>query len=213
LRIRLSDRGCVALLFGRGHYDLQRLVALCAAQSDLLRVHPLYLLAFIYETKYEGWTHWFSSLWMRINEIETATNMTSPRWSIKGVPLERIKALKDPDTLLISIHETNTEMCHSENVILFASSFGPFCLDMLDILESAREQQSLSALAKRHRAGLEERIRFTTTRWNSVQVRMAELKERLRGQINVVSFPMKSQKWTAMFDNTNVVIQSHRATT
>ncbi|KAI3317309.1 hypothetical protein HD806DRAFT_515508 [Xylariaceae sp. AK1471] len=191
LRIRLSDRGCVALLFGCDHHGVQRLANLCAAQSELLKIHPLYLLAFIYETRYEIWTHWLSSIWMRINAIETATNMTSPSWSNEGVPLERIKALKDPDTLLTYIHGTHTELCHCETVVSFATSFGPFCLDMLDILEGGREQQSLPALAKRHRAGLEERIKFTATRCNAVRERIVEFKERLRGQINVVSLPMK----------------------
>ncbi len=148
LRIRISDRGCLAVVSGCDHHDVQRLTALCAAQSELLKLHPLYLLVLIYETRYESWTRWFANLWMQINEIETATNMTSVSWKKKGVDPKRLEALKEPDTLLNYLHGTHTEICHAENVMSFANDFGPSCLDILSSLESVREQQSLHPLAK-----------------------------------------------------------------
>jgi hypothetical protein len=167
---------------------------MCAENSELIALHPLYLLAFIFETRYARWTHWFASLWMRVNEIETATNMTSVSWALRDASPSRIKALKDPDTLLTFLHGTHTEMCHSENIASFANKFGPFCLDVLNVLEQARMDQGLPGLSSRYTFGLEDRIKYTATRCDFVRDRMAEMKERLRGQINVVGldFPGRS---------------------
>ena len=160
---------------------------MCDANRELIRLHPLYLVSFIYELRFQSWSKWLSLLWRHVNDIETVTNMTSETWKRRDMSPERLDALKDTDTLLTFLHGTHTELCHGETVVTFANKLGRFCLEALDAVEQARERQGLSALSGRTRSGLEERMKFTAARCDAVSDRLLEMKERLRGQIQVVS--------------------------
>ena len=186
LRIRLANRAAVALLFGQDHEGVKRVTDLCASQHELLKLHPLYLLAFIYETRFESWMRWLSTLWMQVNEIETATRMTSESWRSRNMSAGRLHALENTDALLTYLHSTHTELCHGENVLSLANKMGTFCLIVLDALEKARLDQMLPPISGKRRSGLDERLRFTATRCEAVRDRLLEMKQRLNGQIQVV---------------------------
>lgn len=196
MRVRLSDLSCIALVCGSDRQGVKRIAALCTeAGGRRLRLHPFYLLSCIYELRYESWTHWFSSLWCQVNEIETATNMTGESWKSNAVSSERLNALKDTDTLLTFMHSTHTELCHGENVVSFANKLGRFCLDVIDVLETARTSQGHLSTSKRERSGLEESIKFTAARCDAVRDRLLEMKQRLQGQINVVRLMARPSDW------------------
>ncbi|OIW33239.1 hypothetical protein CONLIGDRAFT_711163 [Coniochaeta ligniaria NRRL 30616] len=194
MRVRLSDLSCVALVYGSDHESVKRITALCTEEDGRrLRMHPFYLLSCIYELRYESWTRWFSSLWSRVNDIETATKMTGETWQSRDVPPDRLDALKNTETLLTYMHSAHTEFCHGENVVSFAIKLGKFCLDVVDVLETTRASQGHVPTSQRERAGLEATIKFTAARCDAVRDRLLEMKQRLQGQINV-SFSLIAQK-------------------
>ena len=75
-------------------------------------------------------------------------------------------------------------MCYGQNVMSFAARYGNFCLNAIDVVEGSRGTGKLSPGA---RAIVEDSIRFMQSRCDAVQDRFAELGERNRGQINMVS--------------------------
>lgn len=77
MRVRLSDLACVAFLCGHDHSHIKRIAALCATRSDLIKLYPLYLLAFVYDLRSERWFHSLSDLVGRVEGIETVTNLTT----------------------------------------------------------------------------------------------------------------------------------------
>jgi hypothetical protein len=113
--------------------------------------------------------------------------MTSETWKRRELSSTQLQKLKDTDVLLKYLHSTNTELCHGENLVSFANKVGTFLLEVPDVLEASREKQGFMPLRRRHQTVLEERIKFTLTRCDSIRDRLNEMKERLRGQINVVS--------------------------
>jgi hypothetical protein len=190
IRIQFSTRKCIAFLSGRREEDIKDVRSRCLLNSDLLKTHPFYLLCFIYEHRYERWTDWFADLWRDIAEIETLTNMTHPRWKLQGIDTKRLQSLSRADTLLGQLYATNIELCHSHTVMSFALKFGKFCFNVLDEAEKRRQDLGLRPLPMRYRSDLEESLKSTTVRFESMADRLSELKDRLMGQINVVcSFP------------------------
>ena len=196
LRIRLADRAALALLYGRDHDGVARAAALCAADPARLAAHPLHLLALVFELRLEGWTRWMAQLWGRVNDAETATNMTSASWKRRVLPPARRAALVDTDGLLVFLHSTHTELAHAGNVVAFAGRLAAVCRAALDAVEDARARRGgLPALSGRARAGFEARVGFSAARCEAVRDRLTEMRERLQGQIQVVRFC--SCPWTA----------------
>ncbi|KAH7110761.1 hypothetical protein EDB81DRAFT_671893, partial [Dactylonectria macrodidyma] len=158
----------------------------CATHTDLLKIHPLYLLSFIYEDRYQRWIDWFAKLWREVVEVETVTNTSRPQWKIRQMDAERFKALSRADVLLNQIHVTHLELCHSQTVMHFALRLGKFCSDTFIEIENWRQDLGFSKLSMRHRSGLLESFNATLVRCDSIIDRLTELTNRLTQNINVV---------------------------
>ena len=166
---------------------VRRLAETCAANPDLLRQHPLYLLSLIYKQRFETWSRWISLLWKQVNDIETVTKMTSETWRQCKMSNEQRDMLQDTEKLLTFMHSTHAEICHGDFVMMFARKLGVFCPKVLKALETARKDQGIPPLSRKHRSALEEEIGFTATRCDAMRDRLLEMRQRLNGQIQVVS--------------------------
>jgi hypothetical protein len=153
---------------------------------DLLRIHPLYFLSFIYDNRFRLWTDWIGISWRAIAEIETTTKMTHPRWVLPESNSERQGMLSDTDVLLQQLHGNNIEISHSHTVIAFGTKFGQMALKTLAEVEDRRRDLGCKPLSRRERDGLEDCFKVTLLRCDSMKDRLNELSERLSGQINVV---------------------------
>lgn len=185
IRFGLSSRNCLALMCGVLLEDMDGIRTRCQANTDLLKVHPLYLLAFIYEQRYSTWADWAATVWNRVVEIETATNMTSPGW--KGqVGTDRLRSLSTSSILLNELHATHVELSHCDTVLSFGLKWGKTCLDIVFEAEKRRQDLGLSTLSMRYISALEARVKYTLSQCESLSNRASELRNRLVGQIDVV---------------------------
>ncbi|KAH7111532.1 hypothetical protein EDB81DRAFT_829166 [Dactylonectria macrodidyma] len=100
IRVQLSTRNCFVFLSCNEAKDIQSIRSYCATHTDLLKIHPLYLLSFIYEDRYQRWIDWFAKLWREVVEVETVTNTSRPQWKIRQMDAERFKALSRADVLV-----------------------------------------------------------------------------------------------------------------
>jgi hypothetical protein len=163
----------------------------CQSNTDLLKVHPLYLLAFVYEQRYYRWADWAASLWNQVAEIETATNMTSPTWK-REVELDRLRSLSTSGTLLNEVHATHVELSHSDTVLRFGLKMGRYCLDLVAEAENKRQDLGFDTLPVWYKSALEARLKYTLTQCESLSDKLLELKNRLNGQIEVVRITASS---------------------
>jgi hypothetical protein len=68
----------------------------------------------------------------------------------------------------------------------FAAKYGKFCLEVFDVIESSRERRGHLPLPDRYRSDMKDKIRFYIEMCEGVRSKLSEVKERIRGQINVV---------------------------
>lgn len=186
MRIQLSSRNCFAFISGRYDADIQKIRQSCFSDADLLRIHPLYLLSFIYEHRFQTWSNWYSKLWREVVEIETATNMTRPSWALRQANKERLELLSHQDILLTQQHAIQVQLCHSLTVVAFASRFGSFCPEALEYMEKCRVEIAMQPLSKRDMSDLVARFSWTRQQCDAIADRLSELRNRLTGQISVV---------------------------
>ncbi|KAL6233725.1 hypothetical protein BDW75DRAFT_183666 [Aspergillus navahoensis] len=192
IRFEFSSRNCLAFMSGALPGDMYGVWTRCQANTDLLKVHPLYLLAFIYEQRYYTWADWAATLWNRVAEIETATNMTSPTWK-RQVEADRLRSLSASSTLLNELHGTHVELSHSDAVMSFGLKMGKSCLDIVAEAEKRRLDLGLSTLPICYMSALEARFKYTLSQCESLSNKLSELRNRLLGQIEV-SYNLIAQK-------------------
>ncbi|KAH7146118.1 hypothetical protein EDB81DRAFT_485172 [Dactylonectria macrodidyma] len=188
VRVQFSTRNCFAFLSCCYVEDVRDILKRCLDNLDLLRIHPLYLLSFIYDHRFQRWTDWFAQLWKEVVELESVTNMTHPFWKISQMDAQRLQALSKDDNLLTQLHATHLELCHSHTVISFATRFGKVCSDAVAEMEKRRQDLGYSPLSRRHASGIDDAFQTILIRCDYMADRLTELSNRLRGQINVVRF-------------------------
>jgi len=186
MRVQLSSRNCVAFLSASSEDDVQDIRSRCILNAHLLKTHPLYLLPFIYDSRYRQWTDWFAHLWMGVAETEARTKLAHPNYTMSELDTNDTDSSARFDILLRKLHSTDTELCHGSTVMAFGLKFGRFCLEVLDEAEERRQALGFRPLPMRFRSDLEERLKSTIVRLETVRDRMSELKSRLVGQTNVV---------------------------
>ncbi|KPM36948.1 hypothetical protein AK830_g9613 [Neonectria ditissima] len=193
IRIQMATRNCFVFLACNSTKDVQSIRSYCATNVDSLKIHPLYLLSYIFEYRYHTWADWFGGLWTEVVEVETVMNTSSSQWKIKRMNAERFKALSQPEVLLNQIHTTHLELCHCHTVMLFALRFGKFCTDAVVEMEERCQDLGFRKLSMRHRSGLLESFSVTAERCDSMANRLSELRSRLSQNINV-SYQLIAQK-------------------
>ncbi|KAM5359181.1 hypothetical protein ACJZ2D_014679 [Fusarium nematophilum] len=193
IRVQFATRKCFAFLSCCYEEDVFDILKRCSDNIDLLKIHPLYLLSFIYDHRFQRWTDWFARLWKEVVELESVTNMTHPFWKMSQMDAERLQALSTGDALLTQLHATHLELCHSHTVMSFATKFGNVCSSAADEMEKRRHDLGYSPLSRRHASGLEDTFKTILVRCDSMADRLSELSNRLRGQINV-SYNLIAQK-------------------
>ncbi|KAL4724640.1 hypothetical protein ACLX1H_008082 [Fusarium chlamydosporum] len=193
VRVQFSTRNCFAFLSCCYEEDVCDILKRCLYNIELLRIHPLYLLSIIYDHRFQRWTDWFAQLWKQVVELESITNMTHPFWKMSQIDAQRLRALSTNDALLTQLHATHLELCHSHTVISFATRFGKVCSDAVAEMEKRRQDLGYSPLSRRHASGIEDAFKTTLIRCDSIADRLAELSNRLTGQINV-SYNLIAQK-------------------
>jgi hypothetical protein len=216
MRVQLADRSSVVFLCGPNPHDLDEMRTLCIQKSDLLRVHPLYFLTLISDQRYPLWASSFAGLWLEVVVAETATGMNRPDWMttvLKQQIPDRIQALSDTDILLYQLHATNTELCQCDTVMSFAVKYGNFCLQAFDVVESSRERRGHLSLLDRYKSDLKDKIGFYIEMYEGVRSKLSEVKERIRGQINVVSTSLRFNPIERRRKCTKILLvyQSHRS--
>jgi hypothetical protein len=110
--------------------------------------------------------------------------------------------------LLEMVHAAQAELAHVETVMKSAKRFGDGALAAIRQFEETREMLGLSTLKRTERESLENRIQYVISRCDVIVDTLPELKERLKGQINVVRLPphlpyrlSKSKNATNMTDS------------
>ncbi|KAK0717495.1 hypothetical protein B0T26DRAFT_710053 [Lasiosphaeria miniovina] len=193
LRIRISDLSSVALLSCTLPDELAELRTLCTSNTSLLRATPLGLLSLILDQRSRSWERWVTQVWIESNQIEGLTRLAPADWLMNRLPPARSRELAaDPDKLLEQLRSTDVQICHGQNVMAFAARYAAFCFESVALVERARAGGGVR-LKPAARAMFEDRIRFMQSRCCSVQERFAEMRERHRGQINVM-FSLIAQK-------------------
>ncbi|KAG2414780.1 hypothetical protein HFD88_005968 [Aspergillus terreus] len=192
VRFQIASQNCLAFMSSVLAEDIYGVWTRCQSNTDLLKVHPLYLLAFVYEQRYHTWADWAASLWNQVAEIETATNMTSPTWK-REVEVDRLRSLSTSGTLLNEVHATHVELSHSDTVLRFGLKMGRYCLDLVAEAENKRQELGFDTLPVWYKSALEARLKYTLTQCESLSDKLLELKNRLSGQIEV-SYNLIAQK-------------------
>jgi hypothetical protein len=169
--------------------DAQDIISRCIEDLDLLRVHPLYLLSFIYDNRFMQWTDWFSVIWRQLVEVETATRLTPAIWRTPSWEMEPQESHVDADRLLVKLHSTQLEMCHSRAIILFALDLGRFCIQTLEEAEQHCQNLGCEPLQPKDRNRLRESFHVTLVRSGAMKNRLDELSDRLSAMINAVRSP------------------------
>jgi hypothetical protein len=97
----------------------------------------------------------------------------------------------DADRLLVKLHSTQLEMCHSRAIILYALDLGRFCIQTLDEAEQLCENLDCEPLHLKDRDGLRESFHVTLVRSGAMKNRLDELNDRLSAMINAVRTPSR----------------------
>lgn len=186
MRIQLSSLDCFVYMSATQTDDAQDIRSRCIANVDLLKVHPLYFLSFVYENRYERWTSWIETVWNQVAVIETATDMVHPDWRAGFMEKHHLQALSTVESFLHQLHATNLELCHSSTVVAYGFRFGQRCLEIITEADGRRKDLGLTSLSPRQRAELHSSFRDILERLAPLSDRVSELKQRLSSQINAV---------------------------
>jgi hypothetical protein len=192
VQLELATRNCLAVLSTVLAQDMHDIWTQCIANTRPLTTHPLYLIAFIYEQRFRSWADWTGNLWNEVAEIETATNMIPPRWK-REMAAPRLQSLSVSGSLLTELHATNVNLSHCDFVVASGLRFGRSCLDLVSQVELIREEElGFAPLPKRHRAALDTRVQYTLDQCGTLADKVSELRNRLGGQMEVVSISLSS---------------------
>jgi hypothetical protein len=121
-----------------------------------------------------------------VNEVETATGMSPSTWQTILSP-EKATWLANHANQLRQLHATNMEICHADTVINYIIRFGQSCLHFWELIDRLRSEVGLRPMPLSHRSEYEDHVRFFLGRAESMMLKLKEMIERLRTQINVVS--------------------------
>ena len=119
--------------------------------------------------------------------------MVPENWSLE-VPSERLSRLRNLDepNLLNHMYSSHTELCYIKNIVQWGMRYGKACFEIVEIVERSRKECGLSPfMGVACRSDFEGSIRFTMGRWEQALDVVNEMLERIRGQINVVSYPLR----------------------
>ncbi|CEL08634.1 hypothetical protein ASPCAL11782 [Aspergillus calidoustus] len=193
IKLELATRNCLAILSTVLAQDMQDIWTQCIANTGLLKTHPLHLIAFIYEQRFQSWADWTGGLWNQVAEIETATNMVPPMWKME-VAAPRLQSLSVSGSLLKELHATNVQLSHCDFVVASGMRFGQSCLDLVSQVERIREEKlGFDPMPVRHRAALDTRMRYTLDQCGALAGKLSEVRNRLGGQMEV-SYSLVAQK-------------------
>ncbi|KAL3449103.1 hypothetical protein BJX65DRAFT_274072 [Aspergillus insuetus] len=193
VRLQLATRNCLAVLSTVLAKDMHDIWTQCLANTRTLKTHPLYLIAFIYEQRFQSWADWTGALWNQLAEIETATNMIPPTWK-REVAAPRLQSLSVSGSLLTELHATNVQLSYCDFVVASGLRLGRSCLDLVSQVELIREEElGFAPLPMRHRAALDTRVRYTLDQCGTLADKLSELRNRLGGQMEV-SYNLIAQK-------------------
>ncbi|KAL2785906.1 hypothetical protein BJX66DRAFT_314028 [Aspergillus keveii] len=192
IKLELATRNCLAVLSTVLAKDMHDIWTQCIANTRTLKTHPLNLIAFIYEQRFQSWADWTGNLWNQVAEIETATNMIPPTWK-REVAAPRLQSLSVSGSLLPELHATNVQLSYCDFVVASGLRFGRSCLDLVSQVELIREELGFAPLPMRHRAALETRVRYTLDQCGALADKVSELRNRLGGQMEV-SYNLIAQK-------------------
>jgi hypothetical protein len=109
---------------------------------------------------------------------------------LKQQSLDRLQILSNTDMLLYQLRSTHTELCQCDTAMSFAAKYGKFRLGVFDVVESSRERRGHLPLPDGHKLDLKDKIRFYIEMCEGVRTKLSEVKERIRGQINIVGTPI-----------------------
>jgi hypothetical protein len=189
IKLELATRNCLAILSTVLAQDMQDIWTQCIANTGPLKTHPLHLIAFIYEQRFQSWADWAGGLWNQVAEIETATNMIPPMWKME-VAAPRLQSLSVSGSLLKELHATNVQLSHCDFVVASGMRFGQSCLDLVSQVERIREEKlGFDPMPVRHRPALDTRMRYTLDQCGTLAGKLSEVRNRLGGQMEVVSIP------------------------
>ena len=169
--------------------ESQSFTQLLETNTPLLLTHPLYLILLIFQERYRSWSEWFTSQWKVVaDEIEPATGMTSKKWLAREPKSSSPPPPMDTKTLLERVHEAQAELSHVETVMKFAKRFGDVAAGVIKEFEDTRRELGCPVLSKRDLQELTMRMEHVISRCQAVDDRVSELRDRLKVQINVVSY-------------------------
>lgn len=187
MRIRLSDLATVCICTTMNEETSQAILEKCSHVSHLLRAHPLYFLALVFEGRCSEYKEWFDKILEEINVVESATGMTRASWKMK-LPDEVRDWFSDHDNLLRTLYASHTELSHFDTVTTFSIKVGNFILDVHEVLEALRVKTGRARMAKKKKKHVElrQRVQFSLSRCELSSDKTREMLERVKGQINVV---------------------------
>lgn len=186
MRIRLADRAAAVLVTSLEEQAGRAILDRCVQRSHLLREHPLYFLALVYEMRSFEFKEWFDEIRHEINIVSSATGMIRSSWKTQLSP-QLWEWFSDYDNLLRQLHASHVELSHFDTVMVFSVKFGRYLLESLALLETLQAEAGLEpTLRTRAVARLRERIRFTLSGCEFDGDKAKELMERVRSQLNVV---------------------------
>ncbi len=202
LRVRLADLTCTCFLAAASQSVAEFLHSRCIKEAKLLATHPLYILAFVLEERHFSYKQWEISLSRDLNDVETVTGMTPPLWRKKEVLATKAEWLRDYDNQLKHLHATNTELQHCKIVHIYAAKLGNFCLLSGQMVDDLRSQLGLDPIPEHHRVAYEEYVKFFLGRIEFTHIKLQEIIERLKTQINVVWSHSSLTRWCSGGVNT-----------
>ncbi|KAL2837168.1 hypothetical protein BJY01DRAFT_221221 [Aspergillus pseudoustus] len=192
IRLQFSSRSCLVLLNSVHSEDGMKVWEQCRANTDLLRSHPLYILAFIYEHRLDTWMGWSSTLWNQVAGVEKTTGTTSPAWA-RPTQDDPLINLSKPDTLVKRIHAAHVELSHTDTIVSYGIKFGNFCLELVTEAERRRRDLQRTVLPMSCMSALEGRLKFILSQCEPLLSKDSELRSRALGQIQV-AFHLNAEK-------------------
>ena len=116
--------------------------------------------------------------------------MTAEGWKLREISGECRARLQSTKSLLQALHGAHTELSHCETVLRYARRYESVAMQAVDQAEESRARLGAKGLKEGARIELKRRLKFAGSRCEAMGDRVDELKERLRGQINVVRMPL-----------------------
>ncbi|KUI52586.1 hypothetical protein VP1G_00271 [Cytospora mali] len=186
MRICLCDLATVCFFTAMKEETGQGLMKKCFERSHLLKVHPLYFLALVFEERCLEYKEWFDKILEDINMVESATGMTRATWRVQ-LSDTLIDWFSDYDNLLRTLYAIHSELSHFDTVTTFSIKIGKFLSKVLELSEDLRVESGHERMSKREYGNLQQRIQFSLSRCELSSDKTREMLERVKGQINVVS--------------------------